>query len=371
MRPLGGLVIGYIGDTYGRRKALIFSISLMLIPMIMLTFMPTYKMVGASAILLLILARMIQGFSIGGEYTGVLVMLSESSKPHLRGFTTSLASLTSSLGVLLSSFTIAILSTLLSKQQMLQFGWRIAFFIGLILGIIAIWMQMQVHESPIFKAQILKSKTQPHQKLKYPVLTSLKKYWRAHIYVFMLTGYIGIAYYLLITYLPNTLIIKNILPTHDIFWIGVAISATYAITSLFFGYLSDQVGRKLVILIPIAIITAGSFYYFQCLYTGSFPTILSITLLLAILISAMTAAFQVTINELFPTNCRFSGMSISYNVSNALFAGTAPMIASLLAEHYHSTYAPAWYLLISGFICFCIIITMPETRFSQYFATQT
>ena len=150
MRPLGGFVLGTIGDKLGRRYALTWSIGLMCAPMFIMMIMPTYEVAGVWAIVILVFARMLQGFSVGGEYTGVLVMLSETSSQKYRGLTTAFASMASQVGVILSALVVGVLASVFSKAQMLDFGWRIAFLIGFIFGLISLFLQYSVKESPLF-----------------------------------------------------------------------------------------------------------------------------------------------------------------------------------------------------------------------------
>jgi MHS family proline/betaine transporter-like MFS transporter len=362
MRPLGGFIMGHIGDKLGRRKAIVFSIGLMCLPMLIMSVMPVYETAGIYSILILILARMLQGFSVGGEYTGVLVMLSETAPNHLRGLAVSLASLTSQLGVILSAITVAVLSTLLSNESMLSYGWRIAFFIGFILSLISLFMQHSVTESPYFE-EIKKD----HKDKEIPLLSALRGPKMPLVWVFVLTGYIGIAYYMMATYLPNNFISTRGLNVNLAMWITVVISTVYALSSPLFGWFSDIWGRKVVLLTPIVLLLFSAYPIFIWLNTGTPFQIVLAEGLLACLIAAMTSAFSIIVNELFPTEYRYSGLSAAYNVGNALFAGTTPMISLALVGFFNTNYAPCYYLMIASFITLIIVWKMPETRNVKYF----
>ncbi len=151
MRPLGGFFFGSIGDRFGRRYAIKLSMTFMCVPMFIMTIMPTYGSAGIWAIFILLFARMIQGFSVGGEYTGILVSLAESAPIKYRGLTSALAGLASQVGVILSALTVGVLSSLLTNEQMLAYGWRIAFGVGFVLAIVSTILQKKAVESPFFK----------------------------------------------------------------------------------------------------------------------------------------------------------------------------------------------------------------------------
>ncbi len=187
------------------------------------------------------------------------------------------------------------------------------------------------------------------------------------LWVFVLTGYVGIAYYMMATFLPNVLILNRGFDVNMVMFITVIISTIYAIVSPLFGWMSDIWGRKILLYVPItsiAILGLPMFYFFN---NAGLESILMVELVLAILISAMTASFQITVTELFPTSHRYSGMSAAYNIGNAIFAGTTPMICVWLADVSHSNYAPGYYLVIASIITLAAIYTMPETRHSQNF----
>jgi len=362
MRPLGGFVIGSIGDKYGRRYAIKLSMMLMCFPMLIMAIMPTYQSAGIWAVFILLFARMLQGFSVGGEYTGILVALTESASPQYRGFTNALAGLASQVGVILSATTVGVLSSILTKTQMLNYGWRIAFIIGFILAVTSTIMQRKAKESPFFK-ELKKD----NQLSKSPLTDAIKGPKMPLVWTFVLTGYVGIAYYMMATFLPNILISDRGFDVDKIMFITVIASSLYAFVSPIFGWLSDIFGRKLILYIPITLITILSYPMFMLFNSASLLGVLVALTVFASLISAMTAAFQVTVTELFPTEHRYSGMSAAYNTGNAIFAGTTPMICVWLAGTFSSDYAPCFYLITASIITLLLIYKMPETSHSKEF----
>ncbi|MFQ3307583.1 MAG: MHS family proline/betaine transporter-like MFS transporter [Candidatus Midichloriaceae bacterium] len=356
-RPFGGFVLASIGDRLGRRYALTLSIGLMCIPMLIMTIIPTYNVIGWWSVAILIFARMIQGFSIGGEYTGVLVIIAESAPYRFRGFFTSLASMTSQFGIILSAVVVGILTTIFTEAQMLDFGWRIAFLIGLLLGVISLFLQHSITESPLFVKVKKKRKT-----LEHPLLSALKGPKMPFLWVFILTSNAGIAYYMLITFLPNNLIVARHIDINTVMWITVLTSLIYAFVSPLFGWFSDLWGRKIMLYIPIILLLIVAYPIFFWFNNGTIIQIFFAGTIFAILIAAITASFQIIICELFPTEYRYSAVSIAYNSGSALFVGTTPMISLLLIDIFQSSFAPCYYLIITSIITLLTIWKMPETN---------
>lgn len=360
MRPLGGFFFGSIGDRLGRSYAIKLSMMLMCLPMLIMALMPTYSSAGIWAIVILVFARMLQGFSVGGEYTGILVALAESASPKHKGFTTAIAGLASQAGVILSSLTVGLLASILTNEQMLHYGWRIAFGTGFILAIVSTILQKKAHESPAFEE--LKENNVISES---PLKDVLKGAKLPLIWTFTLTGYVGIAYYMMATYLPNILISNRGFDASYIMYITAMVSIAYAVVSPIFGWMSDIWGRKLLLYIPIFTLLVLCYPLFFTFIHGGLQAILIAQIVMAIIISAMTAAFQITVSELFPTAHRYSGMSAAYNLGNAIFAGTTPMIAVWLTQSSGSEYGACIYLAVSSIITLLLISKMPETRSSK------
>ncbi|AXA33200.1 MFS transporter [Francisella adeliensis] len=360
MRPLGGFFFGSIGDRLGRSYAIKLSMMLMCLPMLIMALMPTYSSAGIWAIVILVFARMLQGFSVGGEYTGILVALAESASPKHKGFTTAIAGLASQAGVILSSLTVGLLASILTNEQMLHYGWRIAFGTGFILAIVSTILQKKAHESPAFEE--LKENNVIS---KSPLKDALKGAKLPLIWTFTLTGYVGIAYYMMATYLPNILISNRGFDASYIMYITAMVSIAYAVVSPIFGWMSDIWGRKPLLYIPIFTLLVLCYPLFFTFIHGGLQAILIAQIVMAIIISAMTAAFQITVSELFPTAHRYSGMSAAYNLGNAIFAGTTPMIAVWLTQSSGSEYGACIYLAVSSIITLLLISKMPETRSSK------
>jgi MFS transporter, MHS family, proline/betaine transporter len=187
------------------------------------------------------------------------------------------------------------------------------------------------------------------------------------VWTFALTGYVGIAYYMMATYLPNKFINIRFFDVNKSMLISVIASSFYAVVSPIFGWLADLYGRKPILNIAITLIAVLGYPMFMLFNNAALPGVLVALSIFAVLISAMTAAFQVAVTELFPTEHRYSAMSAAYNTGNALFAGTTPMISIWLAHASGSAYAPCFYLISASVITLILIYKMPETRHSNEF----
>ena len=358
MRPIGGIFFGNLGDKIGRKKVLILSVILMSIPMIVISVLPTYHTIGIWAVVILLLMRMVQGFSVGGEYTGVLVMLLEQSEPKNRGFITSFGTFVSGSGVLLSSIVVLILTVTLSNAQMLAFGWRIPFIIGIFLAIYSLIMQKNMEESPHFT----KLKEEKHL-AKFPAWEALKRYPGRILIAFFLTGYLGVAYYMVSAFMPTYL--KSILMMNPstVMVVTTIVAAVYAFSAPLWGKCSDKIGRKKQMIgASVAFIILGYPMFWLLLHSGGNLFIILIAeLALIIPVTAFTAAFVSAVNELFPTKERFSGAAIGYNVGNALFGATSPIIFTYLIEATGNKLAPSYYFIGGAIFIIFVILCMKET----------
>ncbi|QIW10412.1 MFS transporter [Francisella sp. LA112445] len=357
MRPIGGIFFGNLGDKIGRKKILIITVTLMAISSAMIAFTPSYSSIGITSVVLIILARMIQGFSIGGEYNGVLAILSEQAPDNKRGLITAFGTFFSGFGVFFGTVIVFVFSEILSKQQMHAYGWRLCFVIGMILAIIVLVMQFLQSESP----EYIKAKEDGALD-DTPVVSAIKEYPYQILIVFALAGYLGIVYYMVAAFIPSILEGTLHYSTKTAMFVTMIASICYFATAPFWGAVSDKVGRKRVLLVScigIGVLVYPSLFVINSMGSALLSCIVMSILML--LISAATATFVVTINELFPTHLRFSGVGTGYNISNALLGGTVPLVSSILIV-YFGQMAPGIYAVIASIIIVIIIAKMPETN---------
>ena len=353
MRPIGGIFFGNLGDKVGRKRVLIITVALMAISASIIAFTP----IGITSVVLIIFARMIQGFSIGGEYNGVLAILSEQAPDDKRGLVTAFGTFFSGFGVFLGTVVVFLFSSFLSDADMHKYGWRACFVIGTVMALIVLILQFFQNESPEYlkaKADGALSET--------PVVSAIKEYPYQIFIVFALAGYLGIVYYMVSAFIPSLLEGSLHYTTNLAMLVTMIASVCYFVTAPLWGMLSDKVGRKKVLLVScslIGLLIYPSLYVIDSMDSAVLTCVVMSVLML--FISAATATFVVTINELFPTHLRFSGVATGYNVSNALLGGTVPLVSSLLIVYFGGM-APALYAIIASVVIVIIIAKMPETN---------
>lgn len=355
MGPIGSMVMGSIGDRLGRRRALIISSILMIMPMLVIAVLPTYNSIGISAPLVLILMRLLQGFSIGGSYGGVMVFMIESSRPSRRGFIASFATMSSGTGVFLASLVVMVISGILSSSQLGLWGWRLSYLIGLILAVMALVMRLSIPESDSFeKLQIqgeLSSK---------PVRKMFKHQIKPLFFAVALSAYGNIPYYLILSYLETHFTKQGYSEFRSLIVITI-FSLMFSFSAPLWGYLSDKVGRKPLIKFSVLIYIVLSYPCFMIMDLGVSYLIVSM-LILSIPLMATWGSYGAAAPEMFDTKYRYSGNALSYNIGNSFFGGTMPFIATFLVIMSGSMLAPAWILILSSVVMLPIVYYMPETR---------
>lgn len=357
MRPVGGIFFGNLGDKLGRKSVLIITVALMAISTAIIAFTPSYQSIGVFSVLLIVFARMIQGFSIGGEYNGVLAILSEQAPDDKRGLVTAFGTFFSGFGVFLGTVIVFIFSYYLTDSQMHAYGWRACFIIGTIMALIVLVMQFLQDESP----EYLKAKEDGALD-DTPVVSAIKEYPYQIFVVFALAGYLGIVYYMLSAFIPSMLEGGLDYSTNMAMLMTMIASICYFSTAPLWGFISDKIGRKKVLLTSCTAIGVLIYPSLYIINSANSPVLTCIMMcILMLFISAATATFVVTINELFPTHLRFSGVATGYNISNALLGGTVPLISGLLILYFGSM-APALYAILASIIIVIIVAKMPETN---------
>ncbi len=355
VRPFGGIVFGFLGDSVGRKKTLIISIALMSIPTLLLGLLPGYVSIGIGAPLLLTALRLLQGISISGELATSMSYLVEHAPPQKRGLIGSLTLCTSCAGGVIGSAFIALLSLLLSHQQLMDWGWRLPFIFGGCLGLIGLYLRVRVplQETALFE-KAKKEKTlsfiQHYRQLNYKSVMN----------AMLLTGIMAMGFYFYMGYF-NTFLIKTLgHATQPIMAINFISQVALALLMPLFGWLSDKRGRKPVFKMGVIGLLVGSYPVFYCLQQ-TLPWVLIGELLFIILIAPLIALLPTMLAEMFQTKTRNTGIALGYNLGQALFGGTAPLIALSLTQSTHNFYAPAWYLMAASFLSLLTLFFIKES----------
>jgi MHS family proline/betaine transporter-like MFS transporter len=351
-RPLGGIILGRVGDTHGRKTALLITIALMAAGTVLIGILPTYAAIGIAAPLLLVVARLMQGFSAGGEWGSSTAYIVEWAPPNQRGFYGSFQQMSVVAGLLLGSGVAATINTLLTPEQMDAWGWRIPFLLGGILGPVGLWMRRTIDETPAYT----KAKAAPA-----PASTDPAANWIMAGRAFGFTIVWTVCFYVLLNYMP----------TYTQRYLKIASAALWANTIGLFvlmvciplmGKLSDRWGRKPLLLACCVAYIVVPFPVFSFLLSGASYTQLVIAqIFFAILISMFSGAGPAAIAEMFPTRTRSTWMTSGYALSVAVFGGFAPFISVFLIDKFASPLAHTFYLMAAAVISTVVIAMMRET----------
>jgi MFS transporter, MHS family, proline/betaine transporter len=359
MRPLGGVVFGYIGDRMGRKRALELSVLLMAVPTTLMALLPTYAQAGVGASLLLTLFRLLQGLSVGGEYIGSMSFLSEHAPPGRRAFLGSFSSSSVILGSLLGSGVAALLTGLLTEADLLAWGWRLPFLGGIVIGLVGLWLRSGVDESPSFLEAREKGGLADN-----PIKSAMRQNLGPIAVTLGLTGISAVGFYLPFVWLPTWLARINQPPLDQskaLTASTIALVALLILTPLT-ALLADRVGKKPMFLASAIGYAVLTYPLFLLLKTGTYSAAVLAGLVFAACNSLYSGCMAATMVELFPTRTRYSGVAIGYNTGQAILGGTAPLIATGLIELSGNKLLPAVYLIICSVMAGIASLFITEQR---------
>ena len=356
MRPVGAIWFGHIGDRTGRRRMLLFSVALMTAAMLATAALPTFSQIGIAAGWLLFLLRCVMGFSVGGEYTGVVAYLLEGAPEHRRGLIASLASAASEVGALLAVGVSALTVALLDEASLQSWGWRIPFLFGAALAA-TVWIaRSTMEESPEFDRQ-LAAGTVPSSPLRHCLGNHRGAIGRA----FAISALGSITYYVGITYVPAFLTSAGSLSEKVSLWLSTAAAVMVILVTPFVGALSDRLGRKPV----LAALALGNAIFpiamFGLMASGSHMQALSGAFVLAALAGGVSAVGAVATAEQFPGEGRVTGLALSATMATAIFGGLTPFLAQLLVERTGLAVAPGVMIAVVGLTVLPLFLLMRET----------
>ena len=345
MRPLGAILFGHIGDRVGRREALLLSVIMMIVPTILLGMLPTYAAVGITAPILLLLLRLIQGLSIGGEFTASATFVSELAPEGRKGLHASLTMLGAILGILLGSGVAMVLSDTLGEEAMTSWGWRLPFLMGIILGAVAFWMRRSMSSSPEMNDIHAGKDDREH-----PLIEVLKNHRPAVLRLSSVVLMQGASFYVVFVWLSTYL--KEIVQqpvSNPLLLNTIGLACLLPVIPLA-GWLSDRFGRRALLMTAGIGILLCSWPLFIVFQQGDDGMILVGLVIFALLIGMAQGPTPAMMTELFPPEVRLTGIGIGYNVTLALFGGTAPLISTWLISATGTAIAPAFYLMAAAAI---------------------
>ncbi|MFM0173308.1 MFS transporter [Paraburkholderia sediminicola] len=355
MRPIGGAVLGAYADRHGRKNGLALSVALMAGSSLVIAVCPGYAAIGMVAPIILVVARLVQGFAAGAEFGSASTFLIESSAPSRRGFTGSWQHFAVNAGVLVAALIGYILTSCISEQSMASWGWRLAFAIAGLMGFVALWVRLSVSETEAFKKTVVN-----HQKRRHPFLVLVGEHRRAALRVIGIAMAGNLSVYFWLVLFPTFAHMRTGLPLRD----GFSASVISIVVSLFaipfFGKLSDRIGRR-----PVLLAFAGGSAVFAWpslhFLANDFWTDTVIVTIGMLLSSGFTATCAAVMAEQFPAEIRATGVALPYAISATLFGGTLPYIVTAMSNAGFSDYI--WvYIAIVCAVGFCVYAVMPETK---------
>lgn len=356
VRPLGGIAFGSIGDRYGRRIALIIGILTMTIPTVGIGILPSYDSIGISATFLLIFFRLMQGFSLGGEFSGCISYIVEHSAPGKRGVAGSAAFVSMCIGMLLGTLTAMLMSWAMSPESLAAWGWRIPFILGLFIGIVGFYIRINLSESPLYKAAKANKELSSA-----PVKETVKYYWPQLLMAIGIYVAVTGPFYTSTVYIENFM--QNLGYTRgQSAFVSCLILITMIIIFPLSAKLSDKIGRKPVLRWGCLAIMITSYPMIAALSDIDIIAASLSQIVFAAAIAFYMGPVPTVLVEIFPTKVRFTGVAMSYNISAAIFGGTAPMMAMVFERWTGNEFAIGYYLLILSAITFVILGYFNETH---------
>ncbi|GEK79001.1 MFS transporter [Agrococcus baldri] len=370
VRPLGGLVLGPLGDRIGRQKVLFFTMAMMAVATALIGLLPTAAQIGAWAILPLYLLKMLQGFSTGGEYAGATTYVAEFSPDRSRGFWSSWLDAGSYVGFAAGASTVA-LTTWLTElaagpTAMVDFGWRIPFLVAIPLGVVAIWFRMRIPETPAYEVA---HGVEEHEGgadasdplARHGILGILRHHWRAILVAMAVVAATNTAGYALTSYMPTYLEATVGVSTITAALATVPVLIVMSACLPLLGRLSDRIGRKPVYLMAAASVVVLMVPAFALMQLGELWAVMLALCMVAVPVALWVGCSAATLPALFPTASRFGAMAIAYNLSVSLFGGTTPLFSQMLIDLTGNTYMPAFYIMFFGIVGGLAVLGMRET----------
>jgi MHS family proline/betaine transporter-like MFS transporter len=351
VRPLGGLVLGRIGDLVGRQRAMTLSVMAMAVPTVTMALLPTYETAGIAAPILLIALRIVQGLSVGGEFTSSLIYLAEHAPPHRRALTAIWGNWGATAGILLGSGVGLLVSTLLSDDQLISWGWRVPFAMGGLVAITGWLIRSSVHAD----ASVGQKRS--------PVKEVFTRYRGDVLRVALLNIGSGVAFYTAFVYAVSYIRTIDRLSESIALELNTLAMVVLLVVLPVAAWVSDRHGRKRLLVVAHILLLLGAVPLFQLIHSGNDIQILIGEILFALIVGAATAGMVALNVELMPAPIRCTGLAFAYNASMGLFGGTTPLMAAWLIDSTGDPIAPAyWVAATAALSLITLLFWVSETR---------
>ncbi|MEN1967524.1 MFS transporter [Lentibacillus sp. N15] len=357
VRPIGGMFFGMLGDRLGRKKILAITLVMMALATLCIGVIPGYATIGITAPILLLVARLVQGFSTGGEYSGAMTFIAESTPDKKRGIMASGLEVGTLVGYIGGSGIVTLLTFILGSDTMLDWGWRIPFLIAAPIGFIGLYLRTHLEESPAFekmeeqKEQAEEAHADQHVSMKDILIHHRRPLLIGLILVF----FYNVIDYTVLTYMPSHLTaVLGYGETQGLLLILIVMFIMIPLVILM-GHFGDRLGNKRIIqssLVGVIILAIPSFMLID---SGNSWLVFVGLLILATLLAALQGTMPSQLPSLFFTNVRYGGLAITYNISTSLFGGTAPLLVAWMVDVTASNLAPAYYIIFASLIGIVIV----------------
>ena len=355
VRPFGSVLFGYCGDRFGRKTALMISMVVMGLSAFLIAFIPTYQTIGIVAALLILLLRVLQGFAVGGEFAGALTFIAEHANPKHRGFATAWNVFFIDLGAMLASGSYSVIMKQISSVQFMQWGWRVLFLFGGMVAVIGIFIRKKLTESPLFIKNVEENRVS-----KNPVKEILTTHRSDLLKAIGMTAGASVFAGVILLFMPTYVTMTTHITLETALFINTISLLFLCCCVPFFGWLSDQLGRKIVALFGAAGLTFFSYPLFLLIQKGDMTSIFTAMIALNFFGAALFGTFGAMLTEISLTESRYSMVALAYNTSFAYATGTAPIVTLFIFHITKNPAAPGFYLTVSALISFVTILAIKQ-----------
>ncbi len=347
LRPLGGIFWGPLGDRIGRQRVLAMTILMMAAATFLVGVLPTYDQVGFWAVVLLVLLRVVQGFSTGGEYGGAATFMAEYAPDKKRGFFGSFLEFGTIAGFTLAIGIVFVTESIIGEAAMTDWGWRVPFLIGGPIGLIGLYVRLKLEDTPVFRELADEGKVE--SSAKNAVRDLIANFWPTILVLIGMVAALNIANYTLLAYMPTYLTETAGFESGDADLLVIMGQVAMLVFIPIAGAMSDRVGRKPMWAVSFIGLILLSIPMFLLISQGFWPAVLGFAVL-GIVYVAQLATISATFPAMFPSQVRYGGMAIGYNISTALFGGTALYVNDALIDAFDSDLMPAVYMMVASVI---------------------
>lgn len=361
LRPVGAIVWGNLGDKRGRRWALSWSILLMSGSTCLIGMLPSHAAIGIAAPLLLLLLRMVQGFSASGEYAGASTFIAEYAPAKRRGLLVSVVPASTAAGLLAASVMVTAMHALLPPDAVNSWAWRVPFLLAGPLGLITRYIRVHLEDSPVYGEMVDRLKKRDGEEpVARPVREVFGRYRRELAISFGVATLNAVGFYLVLSYMPTYLSAEVAVDPSKSFLASTITLAIYIVAIFAMGHLSDGWGRKRMLISACVGFVVLTVPLFWLLPRVPFPGIVAVQTIFCIVLTINDGTLASFLTETFPTRVRYTGFALSFNLANAIFGGTAPFVATWLITLTGNKMAPAYYLVVMSILALGAVVASKE-----------